>query len=109
MENFYNRPSVGPFMYCSRDETKTLANGEKYRLVIYGAYNALGLIGTEKNGIAILDENKQAVLCDGITSAASGYDTPTREQKISFDHWMMMTDETFRMHVNDLPNLRFKI
>ena len=56
---------IGPYTGISYDQTVTItrpANGRKqkasertFRIAIYGAYNAMGLIGSECNGIVILD------------------------------------------------------
>lgn len=61
-----------PFMgvHKSYDVTKEYkdaqGNPRKLRFFIYQAYNAMGLIGTENNGIAVVDENLKKVLCDQI-------------------------------------------
>lgn len=59
-----------------------------FRLVMYRAYNAMGLIGYENNGIAVLDEDRMAVVVDGITPAVSGYSMPTPQQTLA---WQMLT------------------
>jgi len=56
--------SIGQYTMVSRDET--LKFGDRtFRVVLYGAYNAHGLIGTENNGIAVLDEDNVQVVLDG--------------------------------------------
>lgn len=52
-----SRPSMPPFMWVERKErVGSLA------ILAFGAYNAFGLIGTEKGGVAIVDEERKLVL-----------------------------------------------
>lgn len=83
---------VGPFVGVCRDATRTFSNGRSFRFVLYGAYNAFGLIGPEKNGIAVLDEDNRQVVCDEISRADSGYYGPTAQQLKAFDD---LTGEDF--------------
>lgn len=58
-------PDVGQFNFVWAD--KTVSFGKmKFRVVGYCAYNAFGMIGTENNGIAILNENEKTVVTDSI-------------------------------------------
>jgi hypothetical protein len=50
-------PSMPPFMYVER-HTKIGDLG----VLAFGAYNAMGLIGTEKGGVAIVLENPPQVI-----------------------------------------------
>lgn len=68
-------PSVGPYTFVSADVTRG-----RYRLVVYGAYNAFGLIGSEKNGIAVLDNEARCVVADELFIADSGYFGPGKAQ-----------------------------
>lgn len=68
-------PSVGPYTFVSADVTRG-----RYRLVVYGAYNAFGLIGSEKNGIAVLDNEARCVVADELFIADSGYFGPNKAQ-----------------------------
>lgn len=48
--------------------------GNIFRVITYQAYNAYGLIGPEKNGVAILlEEPSKSVICDEIGKETSGY------------------------------------
>ncbi len=60
------RKTVGPFCEVTLDEEKTYPNGKTLKFVAYGAYNAFGLIGSENNGIAILDVDDRLVVVDKI-------------------------------------------
>jgi hypothetical protein len=76
--------SVGQYTMVSRDQT--LKFGERtFRVVLYGAYNAMGLIGTEHNGIAVLDEDRMQVVLDGHFRQDSGAYGPTRSQAEEMD------------------------
>ncbi|MBQ69661.1 hypothetical protein CL689_06340 [Candidatus Saccharibacteria bacterium] len=57
---------LGPYEGVTLDENKTYPNGRTLRFISYSAYNAMGLIGTEKNGFAILDEDEKQVLVDEV-------------------------------------------
>lgn len=58
--------NVGPYNGVTLDEKKTYPNGRTLRFIAYSAYNASGLIGTENNGVAILDEDNKSVVCDNL-------------------------------------------
>lgn len=62
-------PSVGPYMYVTADTCRL----DGHRLVMYGALNAFGLIGSEHNGIAVLDEINKKRLADNLGRAHSGW------------------------------------
>jgi hypothetical protein len=71
--------SVGQYTMVSLD--KTLKFGRRsFRVVVYGAYNALGLIGPENNGIAVLDEDRMQVILDGHCPQDNGYYGPSEAQ-----------------------------
>ena len=70
---------VGPFMGVDFD--KTVKRGERtFRIITYQAYNAFGLIGSEVNGVAILDEDKKEVLARNIARIDQAYFGLTKEQ-----------------------------
>lgn len=73
--NATHLPSVGPYTFVSADVTRG-----RYRLVVYGAFNAFGLIGSEKNGIAVLDNEDRCVVADELFIADSGYFGPSKAQ-----------------------------
>lgn len=109
MQYLHDRKSITPYEYLSVDHTKELSNGDTYRIVVYGAYNAMGLIGTEKNGIAILDNQQMAVLCDEICPVNSGYNTPTTDQINMVSTLIDMNDEDFKEFINSNPRSRYSI
>ena len=102
---------VGPFVGVSADQVRTFPNGRSFRFLVYGAYNAFGLIGSEKNGVAVLDEDNKCVVCDELARADSGYFGPSAEQLALF---RKMTAENFdydelRSLVNGSPRARMEL
>ena len=59
-------PRLGPYMGVTRDEKRG-----KLRFVMYNAYNAYGLIGTEYNGIAVLNDEERNVVTDNLAVGES--------------------------------------
>lgn len=69
----------GQYVDVSRSEIVG-HNGTKYRVIIYGAIDAFGLIGPEFNGVAVLDEDAPRVIVDCMAETTHGHATPTRRQ-----------------------------
>lgn len=67
------------------DRKVSYPNGRTLRFLTYGAYNAFGLIGSEKNGVAVLDEDNKAVVCDELYKEDSGYFGVSLEQRQRFE------------------------
>lgn len=67
---------IGQYMGVTHVHYKEV-NTIKYTIFIYSAYNAMGLIGTECNGIGIVDDTNRRVVTDGIASEYSGYIQPS--------------------------------
>lgn len=101
--------SVGPYTGVSLDVTRAFRGKGKYRFVLYGAYNAYGLIGSEKNGIAVLDEQQKAVLCDELEKADSGYFGPSSEQLQAFEQLQRMPWKEFQALINGHSRARYAI
>lgn len=99
---------VGPFMGVQLDTVVT-KNKRKFRVVLYAAYNAFGLIGPEMNGVAILDEDKRCVLLDGECCISSGYYGASEEQKKRFKEVVDMPWPEFRKFVNGHLRRRMEI
>jgi hypothetical protein len=108
-KEFYTRPSLLPFMYISKQATLDFGDNGTFTIVIYGAYNAMGLIGTEKNGIAILDETRKQVLLDEHQPTNSGYFTPTDRQQRGFDELVGANWEVFQSFVNHHDRARYTV
>jgi hypothetical protein len=97
--------SVGQYEMVSRDLTRTCGN-RTLRIVLYGAYNALGLIGPEGNGIAILDEDERNVILDEHCKEDTGYFGPSRRQILEYARIMDMTDEQLEDFIMEHPRTR---
>ena len=90
--------TIGPYCAISRD-TKihfALNNGSRsFRVAIYGAYNALGLIGSEGNGIAVFDEDNLFVVLDEHAKEQTGYFGPSQAQLDEFQRIINLTWDEF--------------
>lgn len=102
--------NVGPYMYTRGDFTR--ADG--YRVVLYGAYNAMGLIGSEDNGIAVLDNNMMRVWCDriGCNPSCGWYQPeaePSKDQIELFQKMRTMPTNELIRFVNKQDRCRYKV
>jgi len=86
--------SVGQYAMVSMDKSLDFG-GRKFRVVLYGAYNAMGLIGPEMNGIAVLDHDRKHVVLDGHCPEDSGYHGPSEAQKAEWNRICVMSAEEF--------------
>jgi PAS domain-containing protein len=101
--------SYMPFVGVELDEVRALHVGRKtrrFRVFTYQAYNAMGLIGTECNGIAVCDEDHRAVVCDELCRESSGWSGASLLQAEFFRKLVDMEDEDFIRTVNESPRLR---
>jgi hypothetical protein len=71
--------NVGQYAMVSLDQDLDFG-GRKFRVVVYGAYNAMGLVGPENNGIAVIDEDRKCVVLDGHLPQDTGYYGPSEDQ-----------------------------
>lgn len=101
--------NVGPYVWVSRDVTRTDEGHGVHRLIVYGAYNAYGLIGSEMNGIAIFDEKQKRVLCDGIQQIETGYFGPSDRQIETLAELVSMPWADFADFINQHPNARYTL
>lgn len=106
---FNTAAKVGPYVSVSKDRTRYFMGHQGYRFVLYGAYNAFGLIGPENNGIVVLDEENKRVLCDEIAKADTGYFGPTKDQEAAFVDLLTMDYDEFRKFINTNPRSRYRI
>jgi hypothetical protein len=105
-------PQIGPYMGVTMDKKITFKTGRNtriFRVIVNGALNAFGLIGPEKNGIAILDENERAVLADELERESSGYFGPSKNQLIRFNQIRSLDWQGFRALVNNSGRNRYEI
>ena len=97
--------TIGPYERVKRDSVR-LVHGDAYRLILYGAYNARGLVGAEHNGIAVLQESPPAVIADKVACDDTGIETPTAVQIAQYEQMRTCDDEKFRAIVNATDRLR---
>jgi hypothetical protein len=86
-------------MGISRDEKRG-----RYRLALYNAYNACGLIGTEYNGIVVLDDKDRCVVVDNLAVGE-----PQSDQTSIMSYLLKCSAKDFAKLVNDAPRARFTI
>jgi len=101
--------NLNPYMGVEFDQSITfMVNGKPrcFRVFAYRAYNAYGLIGPEHNGIAIADDDKKNILCDGLKPISTGYFGLSQEQLKEADRITKLTWEQFRDFVNSQPSKR---
>jgi hypothetical protein len=100
---------VGNFVGVSKDIKRKFPNGRSFRIIIYCAYDAYGLIGPESNGIAILDEDEMHVVTDEIDKAGTGYYGPTEKQLKFFEQLCTMPWQEFKEVVNTSNRARIHL
>lgn len=99
---------IGPFMGVSSDATREQEGG-RFRIIVYGAHNAYGLIGSEQNGIAVLDNERRAVLLDMECCESSGYYGPSKKQEERLREIVEMPQVEFKRFVNLHSHARYQI
>lgn len=104
MPNVMSLPSVGPYVGVSADVKRG-----RYRLLLSGAYNACGLIGSEYNGIVVLDDQELQVVADRLFCADSGYFGPSDAQRIAFRRLLTCSPEQFADIINGSGRNRLTI
>ena len=65
-------PNVDSYSGVFHDETFTTGD-HQFRIIAYRAYNAMGLYGSEVNGIALLSVTDSRVILDHHNKKLSGY------------------------------------
>jgi len=98
-------PRVGPYMGVTFDDTRG-----QYRIIVYAAFDAMGLIGTEKNGIAVLDNDRMLVLADELV-IGNGYDGGSTKlaQHEMAELMLGMSDDDFANLINNSGRNRYEI
>ena len=105
-------PSFGPYVGLWATVTRVFEFGKKKRtfhVLGYGAYNAFGLIGSECNGLVVLDEDKRQVLTDEVGKLSSGYYGPSDAQIDEITKVKDMPWLDFARLVNGSPRCRKKL
>ena len=92
-------PRLGPYMGILRDEKRG-----RYQLALYCAYNAGGLIGSEYNGIVVLDDKDRCVVVDNLAVGE-----PQWRQAALLDSMIKCSPEQFAHTVNSASRARLHI
>jgi hypothetical protein len=99
--------SVKPYTGVEFD--KTVGN---YRIITYQAYDAFGLIGSEHNGIAVLNETDKNVVLDQYCRQSSGYDgvgDHVIKKAEELCELLQNDGDAFREFVNNNEHARYNI
>jgi len=111
MSDVMSLPRLDPFVGISRGASfKPEGAPCNVTVLLYGAFNAMGLIGSECNGIALIgvfDENENAILTDEICKESSGYYGPSKAQLSKFDEILGMDWKRIRDLVNHSKRARY--
>lgn len=105
-------PSMGPLLGIThRREVCHTIGGEKrkFSVVVSAAYNAYGLIGPERNGVAVLDEDNKTVLLDRHACQLSGYYGPSLRQIEEWKRVCEMSAESFVRFCDENKERRYQI
>ena len=105
--------NIGPFHFVTANKLINHGVNGTYRIVLYGAFNACGLIGSEFNGVGVLIEPKDgargAVVVDNLGRESSGYGGPSQTQS---DLYELICNEPwaqFQKRCNRSDRVRFKL
>lgn len=101
--------SLKPFTGVQFEKEVTFhVNGKDrhFHLFTYQAFDAMGLIGCEMNGVAIADADKRQILCDEIKKQGTGYFGASQEQVDEMERISKMDWEMFKGYVNASPRRR---
>lgn len=109
------RHSLGPYHYADHAHRISFAKHvdadtvRHFTLPISTAFNAFGLIGSEYNGIVLLDDDNLEVICDQVGIESSGWGGPSTNQMRLFNRLQGMNWDDFRTFINSQPRLRKEI
>ena len=101
--------NIKPYTGVEHEKKITFPNGRTFHVFTYQAYDAMGLIGSECNGVAICDVDNRNVVCDEIAKEGTGYFGVSPKQVEIFEGICQMNWETFRAFVNQQRRVRCQI
>lgn len=106
-------PTGHPYEAIAACCTRTIdVDGEdiKIHIMLSGAYNACGLIGTEWNGIVILNETHKAIVldrtCEENCGWYYGFNSPSSKQVAAFEALADMSDSDLVAWIRDQERYR---
>lgn len=97
---------IGQYHYADGALRRRTVSGIEYVIGIAGAYNAFGLIGSEHNGIFILDDTNKRVILDRHVPQCSGYNGPSTEQRAELEHLAELPAAAFLRFISTNPRSR---
>jgi len=100
--------TIYPYMGVEYERDLTFGK-RSFKIITYQAYNALGLIGSECNGLAVFDNNKKQVVADQIHQIGTGWFGASPEQIAVFGKVINMDWPAFQKWVNMRRRLRYSI
>lgn len=100
----------GQYMDIAKEHERSFGTAMTIRIVLYGAYNAMGLIGPEVNGIAILQEHpRRCVLLDEHMRKGYGWYNgggPSVAQLEEFDRIAALDNSALLLFIQSHPRFR---
>jgi hypothetical protein len=100
------RNRIGNYHYADGALRRRNVSGTDYVIGIAGAYNAFGLIGSEYNGIFILDDTNKRVILDEDTPQQTGYYGPSQAQWDRLEELTACSPEAFLETILTQPRSR---
>lgn len=97
---------IGQYLYADGALRRREIGEVVYLVGIAGAYDAFGLIGSEYNGIFVLNDTDKRVVADQGCMESSGYFGPTQRQWDSMRVLMQSSDKQFVELVQAMPRYR---
>lgn len=98
---------IGQFHYNpAHPPRERSVDGIKFIVGVSTALNAMGLIGTEYNGLFILDDTNKRVVLDQHKRGASGGFGPSAEQLAALDEVMALSKKDFLAFIKAHPHYR---
>lgn len=97
---------IGNYHYADGAMRRRKVNGIDYIVGIAGAYNAFGLIGSEHNGVFVLDDTNRQVIFDRDTPQSSGYHGPSQAQWDRLKELMTCSPKAFYTELLTNPRSR---
>jgi len=101
--------NIHPYTGVQYDVRVDFGKGRVFRIATYQAYNAMGLIGSECNGIVLLDETNRQVVFDELANEPSGWGGLRKKVFDIVDGMAKMSWSAFRKSVNSNERLRYEI
>lgn len=97
---------IGNYLHADGAARRYKIDGTTYVIGIAGAYDAFGLIGSEQNGLFVLDDDAKRVILDRHMPIGSGYHGPSAEQWAEFKRVANLPAAAFKNFCRNHPRYR---